>query len=285
MRCPSCHQNIRIQGKFCPKCGEQIFGLPVRPEGQPEVSAPPAYSPPPPPAAPPPAPYAAPAPAPSALVLDDDFSPVAEYPAAPSAGPVLDISFEDGPTAAPRTPAAAVGKVCPYCRFPIKAGEPVQICPSCGEPHHLDCWQENGGCTVYGCRSSPAMAGVAQPVVAGPQPVADWTPAAPYGSAGPSYGGYQQSSLPPQAIALLEAELNRLATNALVFALLGFLIGLPALIGLLTGISVLGQISRSRLPASKARGKAWGAVALSTFWLIVWAAILVAGVNMAGGMH
>ncbi len=47
--------------------------------------------------------------------------------------------------------------ICPYCRFPIKRGESVQGCPSCGQPHHRDCWVENGGCTIYGCRSSPQM--------------------------------------------------------------------------------------------------------------------------------
>jgi hypothetical protein len=286
MRCPACHENIRIQGKFCPKCGQQIFGLPVRPESAPDFSAPPTpvYAPSA-AATPPPAPFVAPPlPAPSSLVLDDDFSPAAEYPAAPPSGPVLDISFDDGPTPAPaRTPADAVGKVCPYCRFPIKAGEPVQICPSCGEPHHLDCWQENGGCTVYGCRASPAMAGVAQPLSV-PQPGADWAPAGPYGAPPTSYGSYQPSSLPPHALALLEGEMERLATNALVFALLGFL-GLTAVIGLLTGISVLGQIARSRLPASKARGKAWAAITLSVIWLVIIIGLLVAGVNLAGGMH
>ena len=283
MRCPSCHQNIRIQGKFCPKCGEQIFGLPVRPETAAESAPPPAAALPPPiyTAPPPPAPFAPPAPVPSSLVLDD-FTPADEFPAAPPSGPVLDISFDDGPpsasgsSAASGTPAGAVGKVCPYCRFPIKAGEAVQICPSCGEPHHLDCWQENGGCTVYGCRSSPAMAAVTGPV-AGPQPTeVSWPPSGSLSAPGPAYGSYQAPSLPPQAVALLEAELNRLAVNALAFAFLGLILGIPALIGLLTALSVLGQIARSRLPARQARGKAWAAVVVSTFFLVAWAAILIA---------
>lgn len=268
MRCPSCHQNIRIQGKFCPKCGEQIFGLPVRaPGGTPSFSVP---SPPPlqVPQAPPPPPVFAPtpAPSPSAVVLDDDDFGVEDYPTAPPSGPVLDITLEDTPGGGGSTPADAVGKVCPYCRFPIKSGEAVQICPSCGEPHHLECWRENGGCTVYGCRSSPAMAGAAAPVgepqsVAWPQP-AGYTPAP-----GPSYGAYQQPGLPRDALALLEGELDRLATNALVFALLGFL-GITAVIGLLVGISVLGQVYRSGIRAGPARGKAWAAIGLSSFWII-----------------
>jgi len=57
MRCPHCKQNIRVQGRFCPKCGEQIFGAPVRrqepPPSAPSEPAPPAWSVPPPPSQPP----------------------------------------------------------------------------------------------------------------------------------------------------------------------------------------------------------------------------------------
>jgi len=30
MICPHCKANVKVQGKFCPKCGEQIFGVPVQ---------------------------------------------------------------------------------------------------------------------------------------------------------------------------------------------------------------------------------------------------------------
>jgi TM2 domain-containing membrane protein YozV len=47
--------------------------------------------------------------------------------------------------------------VCPYCRSPIEpGGADEHICPGCGTPHHSDCFQENGGCTVFGCSSAPA---------------------------------------------------------------------------------------------------------------------------------
>lgn len=29
-------------------------------------------------------------------------------------------------------------------------------CTGCGMPHHEDCYQENGGCTVFGCPRAPA---------------------------------------------------------------------------------------------------------------------------------
>jgi hypothetical protein len=47
--------------------------------------------------------------------------------------------------------------VCPYCRGPIEAGTDQQrVCDVCGTQHHADCYEENGGCTVFGCSSSPA---------------------------------------------------------------------------------------------------------------------------------
>ena len=44
------------------------------------------------------------------------------------------------------------GKTCPYCQFPIKGDSNLAICSQCGIPHHLECWQENGKCTTFGCR-------------------------------------------------------------------------------------------------------------------------------------
>lgn len=46
---------------------------------------------------------------------------------------------------------------CPYCRAPIEQDEAQTVlCPGCGTPHHADCFEENGGCTVFGCSSAPA---------------------------------------------------------------------------------------------------------------------------------
>ncbi len=44
------------------------------------------------------------------------------------------------------------GKTCPYCQFPIKQDSETVLCSSCRVPHHRECWQENGGCTTYGCQ-------------------------------------------------------------------------------------------------------------------------------------
>jgi TM2 domain-containing membrane protein YozV len=46
--------------------------------------------------------------------------------------------------------------VCPYCRATIEADEvEAVVCPGCGTPHHADCFEENGGCTVFGCSAAP----------------------------------------------------------------------------------------------------------------------------------
>lgn len=88
--------------------------------------------------------------------------------------------------------------VCPYCRMPFDEASPPRIfCTACAMPHHEDCYLENGGCTVFGCKRAPAddpklqvsqsdlsavsvpaqqYAPVAQPVVQQPAPVQGYQP-------------------------------------------------------------------------------------------------------------
>ena len=44
-----------------------------------------------------------------------------------------------------------IGKICPFCNTEIKEGEEVKVCPACEVPHHATCWEENKGCTTFGC--------------------------------------------------------------------------------------------------------------------------------------
>jgi hypothetical protein len=48
-----------------------------------------------------------------------------------------------------------VSTTCPYCRAEITPAE-AQLCPGCSTPHHQDCWEENQGCTVFGCPHAPS---------------------------------------------------------------------------------------------------------------------------------
>lgn len=49
------------------------------------------------------------------------------------------------------------GKICPYCRTMIHQGEAVVVCPECGIPHHESCWNDNKGCTTFGCGQHDAV--------------------------------------------------------------------------------------------------------------------------------
>lgn len=40
---------------------------------------------------------------------------------------------------------------CPYCKNPISIEEIVVRCMECKTPHHFDCWNEVGSCSVFGC--------------------------------------------------------------------------------------------------------------------------------------
>lgn len=40
---------------------------------------------------------------------------------------------------------------CPYCQTPVKNESEAIVCPQCSTPHHHECWEENKGCTTFGC--------------------------------------------------------------------------------------------------------------------------------------
>lgn len=42
---------------------------------------------------------------------------------------------------------------CAYCKESIGDGAPVTLCSLCKTPHHRECFDLNGGCSVFGCRS------------------------------------------------------------------------------------------------------------------------------------
>ena len=53
------------------------------------------------------------------------------------------------------TNGAAVDTTCPYCLTDVSAGDEVTECPECASIVHRECWEENGGCTVFGCKLTP----------------------------------------------------------------------------------------------------------------------------------
>ncbi len=93
--------------------------------------------------------------------------------------------------------------VCPYCRAPITPEEAQTVCTGCGTVHHTDCYEENGGCTIFGCACAPAEEPKLS--VSGPdlQAVAMTTPAvavAPAAPAVPPPPRDPSAPPPPQAV-------------------------------------------------------------------------------------
>lgn len=45
---------------------------------------------------------------------------------------------------------------CPFCREPIAEDAPLARCDACHTPYHPACFDESGGCAIYGCRNRTA---------------------------------------------------------------------------------------------------------------------------------
>lgn len=236
MRCPYCHENIIIQGRFCPKCGEQIFGRPVESGQAPADSHPPAQR------------------RPGEDVLD------------------IELEGEAEPSAASDE---AVGKLCPYCRFPIKSGEETLTCPDCGAVLHADCWRENGGCTSYGCTSSPQAAAARR---------ASGSYAGRAGTYSASGSGYRLGAMPMGAQQLVEAAFEGQCTNVLLFTILQlfFCGGILSIVALAWSWSLLSQMKRLQISASTSRSKVIAAVVISGAVTLLWIAYLLWTLSNAG---
>jgi hypothetical protein len=87
------------------------------------------------------------------------------------------------PTAAPVR--STTPRICPYCRSNIGPSESTVECSACRLVYHSDCWQENGGCSTYGCKGKATAQQRKQPAP---------TPAAP---AAPSRGAAPRRPAPP----------------------------------------------------------------------------------------
>lgn len=83
--------------------------------------------------------------------------------------------------------------VCPYCRTSIDpATGNDMLCEGCSTPHHQDCYAENGGCTLFGCRFAPAE----EPKVAVSSPELASVSASRVAAPVPSFAGYMPTPAP-----------------------------------------------------------------------------------------
>ncbi len=107
------------------------------------------------------------------------------------------------------------GRVCPYCRFPLKEGVAIEACGSCGAVHHAECWRDNCGCSVTGCVNGPSNTTATHAVATAAAPVtatAAYTPPPP---------PPPPPSKPPPAPANKSFPAGPIAVGAVVVALLG----------------------------------------------------------------
>ena len=124
--------------------------------------------------------------------------------------------------------------VCPYCRFDVDLTDGTGLlCEGCGTPHHKDCYAENGGCTVFGCRCAPPeepKLAVSAPELAATAPS---TPSAPVRV--PTFGGYAPAGLAtgvqtaPSSTPLIESAITMVpplqAKKKMTFIMLGIFLG------------------------------------------------------------
>ncbi len=62
--------------------------------------------------------------------------------------------------------------VCQVCGEPVVEGDAV-VCRNCGAPHHRDCWEFVGSCSIYGCGGKvgrPVSAATLRPAAPAPPP-------------------------------------------------------------------------------------------------------------------
>jgi pSer/pThr/pTyr-binding forkhead associated (FHA) protein len=59
------------------------------------------------------------------------------------------------PTAVAAKPAPT--RLCSICQWAIEAADSQASCPSCHLTFHSECWEENKGCSAYGCASVAAL--------------------------------------------------------------------------------------------------------------------------------
>jgi hypothetical protein len=62
------------------------------------------------------------------------------------------------PTSSPAVSSRTAVQQCSICQWAIEPTHERTACPSCGLTFHTECWQENKGCSAYGCASVDVLA-------------------------------------------------------------------------------------------------------------------------------
>jgi pSer/pThr/pTyr-binding forkhead associated (FHA) protein len=157
-----------------------------------------------------------------------------------------------GKRSAPAVSSAALAK-CGVCHSHIVAGEETSACPDCGTTFHVDCWNENYGCSSYGC----PQVGVLQPAKGEAVVEAASTPL-------PVIEEESIDGGAPWDLALLAGSVVGSVVGALLFGVPAIIIALAAV-----GRLISGKARRRGLVALAvmlALAGVVGGLALSDFW-------------------
>ncbi len=74
----------------------------------------------------------------------------------PNCGQIVTIVQQSEAGEAPSRQVPSENKsICPICKWPVDLHEQQTVCPSCHSVYHAACWEENGGCGIYGCPKVP----------------------------------------------------------------------------------------------------------------------------------
>lgn len=155
----------------------------------------------------------------------------------------------------PKAPAKSAARaMCGACHTVVADDETSTICPDCGTVFHTDCWQENYGCSTYGCPQVNVLA-----------PPETESLAAPDGASGTA-----ETAIPEE----VDTRPLLLLAGSVVASVLGCLLfGVPAAALAIYGLRLLSQkrVPRKWLVALAVLvdiGGVIGGVALSRFfWL------------------
>lgn len=104
-------------------------------------------------------------------------------------------------------------EVCPFCSADLGFDADLNNCPECGTSHHLDCWDENGGCAVVGCGTPQAAAKKKLPKIKNSRALDEGVPSA---YRGPLPGASRGSVFPWIALLLVGMGLVIAVTRLVV---------------------------------------------------------------------
>lgn len=85
----------------------------------------------------------------AALAPAAPAAPASDEPPAPDPG--------EQPLRREAAPVVTVRRRCPYCHDAVEAAALV-VCGSCATPHHGQCFEQNGGCSLLGCGGTSSIA-------------------------------------------------------------------------------------------------------------------------------